>query len=126
MPPPAPLPSHVFKILLSAPPSPLPKALPLSKLDAQDSFIHLSTGAQVPGTASRFFAQTNLLYLLKIPVRKLEEGEGELKWEENNTEWFPHLYGADIGADEVHEVIKVERNEAKGWEDVLTGVLEKH
>lgn len=45
--PPIPLPEFVYKITTDPPPSPIPAEYPLSDLDAQDGFIHLSTAWQV-------------------------------------------------------------------------------
>lgn len=40
-------PQFVYKILPEAPEEPFPALLPLSELDANDGFVHLSTAAQV-------------------------------------------------------------------------------
>ena len=45
--PPSPIPEFVYKITSEAPPSPIPAEYPLSDLDKQDGFIHLSTAWQV-------------------------------------------------------------------------------
>jgi hypothetical protein len=45
--PPDPLPEFVYKITPTAPPDPIPEAYPLSDLDRQDGFVHLSTAKQV-------------------------------------------------------------------------------
>jgi len=45
--PPSPLPEFVYKITPEAPPDPIPEAYPLSDLDRQDGFIHMSTAWQV-------------------------------------------------------------------------------
>lgn len=44
---PSPLPTYVYKILPSAPPTPLPSEYPLSELDRKDGFVHLSSATQV-------------------------------------------------------------------------------
>lgn len=44
---PSPLPKFVYKIVPSAPPSPIPDEYPLSDLDKADGFVHLSTADQV-------------------------------------------------------------------------------
>ncbi|OCK85678.1 hypothetical protein K432DRAFT_413162 [Lepidopterella palustris CBS 459.81] len=124
MPPPTPLPSHVYKILPAAPPDPLPSVLPLSALDANDGYIHLSTAAQVVGTASRFFADANVLWLLKIPLQKLGQGGGQVKWEESGSGCFPHLYGADVGSEVVDKVVVVRRGEGEDWEGCFEGKLD--
>lgn len=51
--PPFPLPEFVYKIITDPPPSPIPAEYPLSDLDAQDGFIHLSTAWQVNRPLSR-------------------------------------------------------------------------
>ncbi|QDS72157.1 hypothetical protein FKW77_004472 [Venturia effusa] len=119
MPPPSPLPIYIWKILDSDP-NPLPEGLPLSDLDRSDGFIHLSTADQVPGTCDRFFSAAQTLYLLRIP---LERVESRIKWEDNSHGSFPHLYDADLGnalgSKEVKEVVKCERGADQGWVDVI-------
>ena len=58
---------------------------------AGEGFIHLSTGAQVIGTANRFFRGRPGLVLLAVdPARLL----AELRYEESEPgQRFPHLYG---------------------------------
>lgn len=121
---PSPLPNYLYKILPSAPPSPLPERLPLSDLDRNDGYIHLSTARQVPGTADKFFGSFAELYLLRIRYDALAagtdsdgaKGKGEVKWEEvkGRQDWFAHYYGADLGSGNVESVMRVERGE--GWE----------
>ena len=118
MPVPSPLPKYVYKILPEAPPDPLPASLPLSAFDAQDGFIHLSTAAQTPATAGRFFATTEKLWVLKI---LLEQIESNMKWEENTSGCFPHLYGADLGEREVESMKAFTRAVDDEW----TAILEK-
>jgi hypothetical protein len=60
----------VYKITDTAPPSPLPHALPTSALDMQDGFIHTSTASRCGQTADEFFGKHTRLWLLKIDVRK--------------------------------------------------------
>ncbi|KAF2251681.1 hypothetical protein BU26DRAFT_241620 [Trematosphaeria pertusa] len=117
---PSALPNYLYKILPAAPPSPLPERLPLSDLDRNDGFIHLSTSEQVPGTADRFFGGCTELWLLKIKYEVLAagtdgdgrvktEGKAEVKWEEVGRGCFAHLYGADLGEGNVGEVLRVEK-----------------
>lgn len=47
MPAPSTLPKYLYKIVPEAPPYPLPEEYPLSDLDRNDGFIHLSTAEQV-------------------------------------------------------------------------------
>ena len=121
MPAPSPLPTYLYKILPEAPPSPLPVRLPLSDLDRNDGYIHLSTSEQVPSTADKFFADFTVLYLFKIRYEVLAAGtdgdgtvksEGqkpEIKWEEVGRGCFAHFYGGDLGVGNIGEVIKVEK-----------------
>ncbi|MEI7770765.1 MAG: DUF952 domain-containing protein [Chloroflexales bacterium] len=58
---------------------------------ASEGFIHCSTGAQVLGTAARFFAGRRDLVLLAIDPALLT---AELRYEEGEPGvLFPHLYG---------------------------------
>ncbi len=72
-----PIPRFVYKIVPSQPPSPLPYSLPLSALDAQDGFIHLSDASQVAKTADLFFADFEKVWLLQLDteVVKIEGGK---------------------------------------------------
>lgn len=128
--PPSPLPTYLYKILPSAPPSPLPASLPLSDLDANDGFIHLSTAAQVPGTAAAFFGGFEELWLLKVsylPGSSSTEGgqgktSGEVRWEEvtvgnGEVKVFPHLFDGALGKGNVVDVLRVERG--SGWEGLV-------
>ena len=116
MPPPSPLPKYVYKILSKTPPLPLPKAMPLSPLDAKDGFIHLSTAEQIPKTAGRFFSETTSLCLLKLPLQQIEHS---IKWEDATSGCFAHLYGQSIGVDEVTDTKSVARGDGENWEKVL-------
>jgi uncharacterized protein (DUF952 family) len=58
---------------------------------AREGFIHLSTGAQLLRTASRFYAGQAGLLLLAVDEGRLA---AELRYEEGEPgELFPHLYG---------------------------------
>ncbi|KAF2847419.1 HET-domain-containing protein [Plenodomus tracheiphilus IPT5] len=129
MPAPSPLPTYLYKILPSAPPSPLPAGLPLSDLDRNDGYIHLSTAQQVPGTADSFFSSASELWLLKIKYDVLAagtDGDGQVKagsqadvrWEEVGRGCFPHLYGADLGKGNVESVDRVEKRGS--WAESLS------
>jgi uncharacterized protein (DUF952 family) len=126
---PSPLPQHLYKILPSAPPSPLPSRLPLSDLDRNDGYIHLSTSEQVASTADKFFDTFSELWLLKIKydvLAKGTDGDGkvhadknaEIKWEEVGRGSFAHFYGGDLGSGNVAEVMKVEKTGS--WADSLS------
>ncbi|WP_164157024.1 DUF952 domain-containing protein [Sandarakinorhabdus rubra] len=58
--------------------------------DLRDGFIHLSTPAQAPGTAAKWFAGEAGVMALTFDADELA---GELKWEASRGgELFPHLY----------------------------------
>ena len=61
---------------------------------ASEGFVHLSTAAQVPGTAGLFFAGVDDLLVLEIEVPDADE---RLRWEPNEgprgVEEFPHWFG---------------------------------
>jgi hypothetical protein len=116
---------YTYKILPSAPPDPLPHALPVSALDAEDGFLHTSPVALVRTTADRFFGDANQLWLLKInitAVRADSEGAGRVVWEPRG---FVHLYGreagsfARLGAGVIDGVRAIERRNGQTWSDVL-------
>ncbi|KAH6609627.1 hypothetical protein Trco_002973 [Trichoderma cornu-damae] len=109
--PPTPLPKYVYKILPSVPEDPLPQQFPLSELDANDGFVHLSTASQVPNTADLFFANASTLWLIKLELAKLAD---PLKWESG----FPHLYG-NFGAVDVQSLEKFERKEGQKWSESM-------
>ncbi|KAJ4396410.1 hypothetical protein N0V93_000629 [Gnomoniopsis smithogilvyi] len=118
MPAPKSLPKYVYKIIDSAPPSPIPKVFPPSDLDKADGFIHLSTASQIPITASLFFASHTTLWLLKIRYEPISSSS---KWDDppNDNDGCPHLYGS-FGAAETESVEKFERTGAEqGWKDVF-------
>lgn len=108
----SPLPKYVYKILPEAPPDPLPASLPLSALDAQDGFIHLSTAEQTPATADRFFSTSKKLWVLKIPLKQIESN---VRWEESKSGCFAHLYGAVLGRMEVESTKAFTRGEDTKW-----------
>ncbi|KAI5846267.1 hypothetical protein DFP73DRAFT_511339 [Morchella snyderi] len=113
---------HLYKILPEAPPAPLPGALALSALDAGAGFIHMCTSAQVPGVVGGFMGGAASVWLLKIPIGRVEGG-GALRWEGavvNGAvgERFPHLYGAGIGVAEVLDWKEFRKGEG-GWGGVF-------
>ncbi|PTB69707.1 hypothetical protein BBK36DRAFT_47168 [Trichoderma citrinoviride] len=108
---PNPLPKYIYKILPSPPQDPLPEAFPLSQLDANDGFVHLSTATQVPNTADLFFTDATQLWLVKLELAKLAD---PLKWESG----FPHLYG-NFGTADVQGLEKFERKEGQKWSESM-------
>lgn len=61
-------PRYIYKIIPSTSPvrEPLPEFLPVSELDQNSGFIHLSTALQVPNTLKFFFKDEPLVYILRI------------------------------------------------------------
>lgn len=59
-------------------------------LDAADGYVHLSSRAQLAGTAARYFAGQGRIRLLRFQVQTLKD----LRWEPSRDgALFPHLYG---------------------------------
>ena len=80
-------------------------ALPLSRADLRDGYVHLSAAHQVRATLERHFArQPDLVLLALLPARL---PEGALRWEAaRDGELFPHLYG-ELRAELVSEVFEL-------------------
>ncbi|KAM0552570.1 hypothetical protein ACHAPJ_007899 [Fusarium lateritium] len=104
-------PKYIYKIVPSAPEDPFPKEHPLSDLDRNDGFIHLSTSTQVPKTADLFFTKASSLWVIKLEFTQFG---GSIKWEGG----FPHLYG-NFGANNVETVEKFAREESQTWGEVM-------
>ncbi|KAI1824297.1 hypothetical protein F4861DRAFT_539179 [Xylaria intraflava] len=113
MAPPVPLPKYVYKIVPAAPPSPIPAQYPLSELDQNDGFVHLSTATQIPDTADLFFTGAKTLWVLKVRFRP--EFHGVTTWEVSGC---PHLYG-NFGAEEVEGTKAFSRSEGESWKDAM-------
>ncbi|KAK4041783.1 hypothetical protein C8A01DRAFT_34161 [Parachaetomium inaequale] len=123
LPPPSPLPEYVYKITPSAPPTPIPEQYPLSDLDQQDGFVHLSASWQVPITASLFFKDTPSFHILKLRLARFDAAA--VKWDEvDGTNGCPHLYG-NFGADDVVSVREFRRGEGQTWQEVFEGEAER-
>ena len=78
-------PTYVYKLIPSTtpPPDPLPDRLPLSSLDTQSGFIHLSTASQIPGTLKHFFKDEPHVHVLRIKYASVEK---YIKWEDPKAE----------------------------------------
>lgn len=73
------VPLYVYKLLAS--PSPvleIPERLPVSDIDQESGFIHLSTAFQVPNTLNGFFKDEPLVYVLRIHYQSVER---DIRWE---------------------------------------------
>lgn len=120
-----PVPAYVYKIAIAPPPSPLPHTLPLSELDQNDGFIHLSNASQTPKTSSQFFSSCSTLYLLRISsVAAVAEGS-IFKWLDEGQTGCIHLYGGNgvkgefgrLGLGTVVDVVEWKRGEGRKWDD---------
>jgi len=125
-------PSYVYKLVPAASPVPLqhadlPERLPVSDLDQNSGFIHLSTSIQVPGTLKFFFKDDPLVYVLRI---KYDDFEDKIRWEDPKAEvcgprggegMFPHLYnGPQLGKGEIERVEVMENLDGQeGWDAAI-------
>ncbi|KAF9972059.1 hypothetical protein BGZ73_004895 [Actinomortierella ambigua] len=91
---PAELPTFVYKLI--SPASAFNKddtVLPLSDLDRKDGFYHLSTAAQVPDTANRYFPGDKFPELLILKIR-YSGIQPLVRWDPvPPNRVFPHVYG---------------------------------
>ncbi|TFK76038.1 hypothetical protein BDN72DRAFT_831481 [Pluteus cervinus] len=122
-------PTYLYKLVHHAdPPSdPLPECLPLSRLDQDSGFIHLSTAHQIPGTLKHFFTKDPRVFVLKIAFQNVAK---DIRWENPNATvcgdrpgegLFPHLYnGGRLGHAEIESVATWENGE-DGWDKALEG-----
>ncbi|KAK6950953.1 hypothetical protein Daesc_007481 [Daldinia eschscholtzii] len=110
---PSPLPEFVYKIVPSAPPTPIPSEYPLSELDRKDGFVHLSVGSQIPITADLFFKDATTIWVLKL--RFAPKFHSATTWE---VEGCPHLYG-NFGAEDVDSVKQLSRLDGESWKEAL-------
>ncbi|KAF4988957.1 hypothetical protein FGRMN_9430 [Fusarium graminum] len=104
-------PKYIYKIIPLAPEDPIPDEHPLSDLDRNDGFVHLSTSTQVPKTADLFFTSASSLWVIKL---ELAQFSSALKWEDG----FPHLYG-NFGGKNVDSVEKFVRPGNQTWGQVM-------
>lgn len=127
------IPKSLYKIVPSTPPNPVPQQYPLSELDKNDGFVHLSTAEQVchgfneesiqhvcnssadatkvPKTADLFFKDIATLWVVKL---RFADFEPSTKWEDG----FPHLYG-NFGKDNVSSIERFDRAENQVWSEAM-------
>ena len=85
---------------------------------AAEGFVHLSTRAQVLGTANRFFRGRTDLLLLQIDEGSLT---GALKYEEGEPgQLFPHFYGP-LPVSAILAVLSLEVDDAGGFSRMPAG-----
>ncbi|KAJ5749900.1 hypothetical protein N7533_006928 [Penicillium manginii] len=109
-------PRYIYKIVPSSSPirEPLPERLPVSELDQNDGFVHLSMAHQVANTLNMFFKEEPLVYILRIEYGTVIS---DIRWESPDGK---HLYnGLKLGKDEV-ESIAIWQNDG-GWDKALNG-----
>jgi uncharacterized protein (DUF952 family) len=123
-----PIPDYVYKITDTPPPNPLPHTLPLSELDEQDGFIHLSNAHQIPITSSLFFPSCTTVYLLRVSSVVVREEGSVFKWLDEGQSGCVHLYGGNevkgefgrLGLGTVVDVKEWKRREGKRWDEKET------
>ena len=119
-----PFPRYVYKILSEEPPNPLPHALPLTPLDRQDGFIHLSVGWQVPQTTALFFGSYTAIWLLRVDTEVARGEQARFVWGDPGC---VHMYAQDktrwarMGDGIVVAVRKFDKEPGDGWGKVLMG-----
>ncbi|THH08565.1 hypothetical protein EW145_g2627 [Phellinidium pouzarii] len=122
-----PKPTYIYKLVPSSAPVPdvLPECLPVSEIDQNSGFVHLSTALQIPGTLKYFFADDTRVYVLRLKYDDLVES---IRWEDPEAAVcgpragegiFPHLYnGLKLGKDEIDSVAVWEKGEDE-WDAAL-------
>jgi hypothetical protein len=117
-------PRYVYKILSEEPPNPLPHTLPLTPLDRQDGFIHLSCGWRVPETAGLYFRSFTTIWLLRVDTDVARAEEAQFKWGDPGC---VHMYAdeltkwARMGEGVVVGVKKCSKEGEEEWGQVLAG-----
>jgi hypothetical protein len=116
-------PPYVYKILSEEPPNPLPHTLPLTPLDKQDGFIHLSAGWRTPLTATEFFGSYKTLWLLRVDTQAAGAEEAVFKWGDRSgcVHMHAHEEGtwARMGEGVVVAVGRFEKETGESWEKRL-------
>jgi uncharacterized protein (DUF952 family) len=117
-------PPYVYKILSEEPPNPLPHTLPLTLLDKQDGFIHLSAGWRAPLTAAEFFGAYQTLWLVRVDTQAARAEDVQFKW--GDTSGCVHMYAHEegMGHGVVVAVRKFEKERGESWEIALGKAVE--
>ncbi|KAJ6131503.1 hypothetical protein N7523_001209 [Penicillium sp. IBT 18751x] len=73
-------PRYLYKIVASSAPirEPIPERLPVSELDRDSGFVHLSMAHQVPNTLKIFFKDEPVVYILRIEYGRVVQ---DIRWE---------------------------------------------
>jgi uncharacterized protein (DUF952 family) len=113
-------PVYVYKIADQPLPTPLPQELPLSSLDTQDGFIHLSNAARIPITAGLFFKAHTVIHVYKVDSKQATSGAATLKWvEEEDLKGCVHLHDGRLGENVVVGERAYERKEGESWSQAI-------
>ena len=84
----------------------------VTDLDTEDGFIHLSTAAQLAGTLSFYFKESDSVFLLQLDLDKID-GE-KLIFEEpyinegKRNSSFPHLY-SELYTNQISNIWNIKR-----------------
>ena len=84
----------------------------VTDLDTEDGFIHLSTAAQLAGTLSFYFKESDSVFLLQLDLDKID-GE-KLIFEESyinegkRKSSFPHLY-SELYTNQISNIWNIKR-----------------
>ena len=84
----------------------------VTDLDTEDGFIHLSTAAQLAGTLSFYFKESDSVFLLQLDLDKID-GEKLIFKEPYINEGkrkspFPHLY-SELYTNQISNIWNIER-----------------
>lgn len=91
--------ARVWKILRPQEWAEAGETIPVSRDDARDGYVHLSSATQVAGTLARYFTDTDAIVLLGFESSALGPA---LRWEASTGgALYPHLYGQLRVADAV-------------------------
>lgn len=91
-----------------------------SAVDRADGYIHMSTAAQLAGTARRHYAGRTDLVLVEVALAPLGEA---LKWEASRGgDLFPHLFGPlPASADAPQRGLSVDADGVMRFDDGAVG-----
>ena len=94
----------------------------VTDLDTEDGFIHLSTAAQLTGTLSFYFKESDAVFLLQLDLNKID-GE-RLKFEKpypnegRRKSAFPHLY-SELYTNQISNIWNIERGAFNLPEEII-------
>ncbi|WPH04718.1 Hypothetical protein R9X50_00761100 [Acrodontium crateriforme] len=114
-------PTYLYKLMDTAPPSPMPETLSLSDLDKHDGFIHLSNAEMAPKTSSMFLGHCNKLWILKLQRSALD---GRIEYSTDPkagvVDGCAHLHESKtgLGSGNVESVIEMEKTSEQDWTEV--------